>query len=183
MVAGGVTGVFTGTPPTGFGFVVTGLLTGVLVLGVVTGLVIGTGGLEFGLVTGVVEGAAGGIDPRFGVTGLGVVDGTVTTVGAELSGGILVGVVTGFTIGVVGNPDAGGSIQSCLIAWMGNNSSSRFAKIWNFCSFSLSSSLCSNLLDGDNPEMQARRINKKNKKMNFEAPLVILMLDIFLNVV
>lgn len=179
MVAGGVTGVVTGTPPTGFGFVVTGLLTGVLVLGVVTGLVNGTGGLGFGSVTGVVEGAAGGIDPKFGIPGLGFVDGTVTTVGAELSGGILVGVVTGFTIGVVGNPVAGGS-KSYLIAPMGNNSSSPFAKKWNFCSFSLSSSLCSNLLAGDNPEMQARRINKKNKMMNFEAPLVvIIMLDIF----
>lgn len=113
MVAGGVTGVVTGTPPTGVGFVVTGLLTGVLVLGVVTGLVSGTGGLEFGSVTGVVEGAAGGIEPKFGIPTLGFVDGTVITVGAELSGGILDGVVTGFTIGVVGNPFAGGSIESC----------------------------------------------------------------------
>lgn len=129
VVAGGVTGVVAGTPPTGFGLVVTGLLTGVLVLGVVTGLVSGTGGLGFGSVTGVTEGAAGGIDPKFGIPRLGFVDGTVTTVGAELSGGILDGVVTGFTIGVVGNPVvAGGSIKSCLIALMGNNSSSPFPK-------------------------------------------------------
>lgn len=67
--------------------------------------------------------------PKIWNSRLGFVDGTVTTVGAELSGGILDGVVTGFTIGVVGNPVvAGGSIKSCLIALMGNNSSSPFPK-------------------------------------------------------
>lgn len=95
----------TGTPPTGEGFVVTGLLTGGFVLGVVTGLVIGNGeltGFVFGTETGVVEGTARGVDPGFGNPVLGFVAGTVTIVGAELSGGALTGVETGLVTGVVG---------------------------------------------------------------------------------
>lgn len=90
VVAGGW--LVTGMPPDGVG-VVTGLVTG-LVIGTagVTGLVFGTGiGVAGGRGT-VAAGVATGI----GVVGTGFVAGMVTMVGAELSGGTMLGVVTGF---------------------------------------------------------------------------------------
>lgn len=87
--------MLTGTPTTGDGFVITGLLTGGLMLGVITGLAIGNGeliGFAFGTETGVVEGTPRGVDPWFGNPALGFVAGTVTIGGAELSEGTLTGV-------------------------------------------------------------------------------------------
>lgn len=66
------------------------------VLGVVTGLVIGSG--EF---TGSVLGCGIGVDGGMGVTVIGFIPGTVTIPGAALSGGTVTGAVTGLNVGVV----------------------------------------------------------------------------------
>lgn len=121
VVAGGgtgfVTGVLTGTPPVGAGYVVTGLVTGcapgtVMGAGVVTGLLIGTVGLlgfVEGTVTGVVVGIGPGVSAGFVgvVTVTGLVEGTVTIVGVGLFGGRETGVVEGGT----------GNITSCAVFW------------------------------------------------------------------
>ena len=83
-------------------------------LGVVTGLEIGTGGYSGfveGTVTGVVEGTVNGGTPGlFGVIVTGLVVGTVTMVGGLFGGG-MTGVVD---IGVVGKVVVGGNV-SCKV--------------------------------------------------------------------
>lgn len=74
-------------------------------LGVVTGLVTGTGGFVTGFVVG-----------GLGDTPTGLAPGTVTIPGAVLTGGPVTGFVTGFVtglvIGGVGKAVVGGSIES-----------------------------------------------------------------------
>lgn len=100
-------------------------------LGVVTGLVIGTGELA-GFVEGIVM---GGVEPGLaGVIVTGLVAGMVIMGGVGLSGGLM--------SGVVGKIVVGGLIESCRIALRWDLLRSSLWEEGKICSSSLLSSFC-----------------------------------------